>query len=74
LLTTVGLLAQELVERSCELLAEQGIEVSSLSVDKQSLMLVMQPQHVDKAANILHEAYIGSDELLTSHLKHASLG
>ncbi|MBF4278584.1 aspartate kinase [Vibrio anguillarum] len=74
LLTTVGLLAQELVERSCELLAGQGIEVSFLSVDKQSLMLVMQPQHVDKAANILHEAYITSDELLAFHLKHVSLG
>ncbi|MDE1313343.1 aspartate kinase [Vibrio aestuarianus] len=74
LLTTVGLLAQELVERSCELLAVHDIEVSYLSVDKQSLMLVVEPQYVNKAANILHDAYITSDELLDFHPKQAFLG
>ncbi|WP_367988122.1 aspartate kinase [Vibrio sp. NTOU-M3] len=74
LLTVVGLRAEELVERSCELLEEQGIQVGHVAQKKQSLMFALLPECVDKAANILHDAYITSNEVEDYQQKHAFLG
>ena len=74
LLTAVGLHVEGLVERSYALLTEQGIEVQHYAVNPQSLMLVLLPECVDKAANILHDAYITSAEAVDCRQKHAFLG
>ncbi|KLN65365.1 aspartate kinase [Vibrio sp. VPAP30] len=74
LLTAVGLHVEGLVERSYALLTEQGIEVEHYAVNPQSLMLVLLPECVDKAANILHDAYITSAEPVDCRQKHAFLG
>ncbi|MEZ8102740.1 aspartate kinase [Vibrio bivalvicida] len=74
LLTAVGLHVEGLVERSYALLTEQGIEVEHYAVNPQSLMLVLLPECVDKAANILHDAYITSAEAVDCRQKHAFLG
>ncbi|NOH80900.1 aspartate kinase [Vibrio sp. RE86] len=74
LLTAVGLQVEGLVERSNALLSEQGIQVKHYAVNPQSLMLVLLPECVDKAANILHDAYITSAEAVDYQQKHAFLG
>lgn len=74
LLTAVGLHVEGLVERSYALLTEQGIGVEHYAVNPQSLMLVLSPEYVDKAANILHDAYITSAQALDCQQKHAFLG
>ncbi|MCZ4295748.1 aspartate kinase [Vibrio sinaloensis] len=74
LLTAVGLHVEGLVERSYALLSEQGIDIEHYAVNPQSLMLVLQPECVDKAANILHDAYITSSQALDCQQKHAFLG
>lgn len=74
LLTAVGLHVEGLVERSYALLTEQGINVEHYAVNPQSLMLVLSPEYVDKAANILHDAYITSAQALDCQQKHAFLG
>ncbi|ANW23988.1 aspartate kinase [Vibrio coralliilyticus] len=74
LLTAVGLQVEGLVEQSYALLSEQGIDVMHYAVNSQSLMLVLSPEYVDKAANILHDAYITSAEALDCQQKHAFLG
>ncbi|UPQ88341.1 aspartate kinase [Vibrio sinaloensis] len=74
LLTAVGLQVEGLVERSYALLAEQGISVEHYALGVQSLMLVMSPEYVDKAANILHDAYITSAQAVESQQKQAFLG
>jgi aspartate kinase len=74
LLTAVGLKVEGLVERSFALLTEQGIHVKHYAVSSQSLMLILLPECVDKAANILHDAYITSAEAVDCLQKHAFLG
>ncbi|MEL7293812.1 MAG: aspartate kinase [Pseudomonadota bacterium] len=74
LLTAVGLQVEGLVERSYALLAEQGISVEYYALGVQSLMLVVSPEYVDKAANILHDAYITSAQAVESQQKQAFLG
>ncbi|EOG9059319.1 aspartate kinase [Vibrio fluvialis] len=74
LLTTVGLQAPDLEEHSRVLLSEKGIDVHYASTTSQSLMLMLAPQCVDDAANILHEAYIDSETLVDFQPKHAFLG
>ncbi|WP_159739593.1 aspartate kinase [Vibrio atypicus] len=74
LLTAVGLHVEGLVEKSYALLTQQGISVEHYAVNPQSLMLVLLPECVDKAANILHDAYITSAEALDCLQKHAFLG
>ncbi|KHA59578.1 aspartate kinase [Vibrio variabilis] len=74
LLTAVGLHVEGLVEKSYALLTEQGISVEHYAVNPQSLMLVLSPECVDKAANILHDAYITSAEAIDYLQKHAFLG
>lgn len=74
LLTAVGLQVEGLVERSNALLSEQGIQVKHYAVNPQSLMLVLLPECVDKAANILHDAYITSAGAVDYQQKHAFLG
>ncbi|KGY11078.1 aspartate kinase [Vibrio tubiashii] len=73
-LTVVGLHVEGLVERSYALLTEYGIKVEHYAVNPQSLMLVLLPECVDKAANILHDAYITSAGALDCRQKHAILG
>tara|TARA_Y100001956_G_scaffold30312_1_gene29908 strand:- start:24 stop:1211 length:1188 start_codon:yes stop_codon:yes gene_type:complete len=74
LLTAVGLHVEGLVEKSYSLLTEQGVAVEHYAVNPQSLMLVLAPECVDKAANILHDAYITSAEAVDYLQKHAFLG
>lgn len=74
LLTKVGLQAPELKEQCCALLAANNIEVDHVSTTSQSLMLMLSPQHIDKAANILHEAYIDSQPFTAVEAKHAFSG
>ncbi|RTZ14358.1 aspartate kinase [Vibrio aquaticus] len=74
LLTAVGLDVEGLVENSYALLTEQGIDVKHCAVNPQSLMLILLPECVDKAANILHDAYITSAEALDCLKKHTFLG
>ena len=74
LLTKVGLQAPELKEQCCALLAANNIGVDHVSTTSQSLMLMLSPQDVDKAANILHEAYIDSQPFVAVEAKHAFSG
>ncbi|WPC74583.1 aspartate kinase [Vibrio porteresiae] len=74
LLTTVGLQAPHLVARSCELLAEKHIDVRYISTTNQSAMLTIAPQDVVEAANVLHSAFITSDEVIHEPVIQASLG
>lgn len=71
LLTAVGLHVEGLVERSYALLTEHGIKVAHYAVNPKSLMLVLQPECIDKAANILHDAYITSAQTVECQQKHA---
>ncbi|WGY46042.1 aspartate kinase [Vibrio sp. ABG19] len=74
LLTKVGLQAPELKEQCCALLAANNIGVEHVSTTSQSLMLMLSPQDIDKAANILHEAYIDSQLFVAVEAKHACSG
>jgi aspartate kinase len=74
LLTAVGMQVEGLVEQSYALLSEQGVEVKHVAVSSQSLSLVLLPECIDKAANILHDAYITSAKALDCQQKHATLG
>ena len=74
LLTAVGLQVEELADHSYTLLQEQGINVQHIALNAQSLMLMMEPSSVDKAANILHDAYITSEKVLDCQQKHAFSG
>ncbi|WP_100753317.1 aspartate kinase [Vibrio salilacus] len=74
LLTAVGLQVEGLIERSHTLLTEQGIEVEHYALNVRSLMLVLSPEYVDKAANILHDAYITSAQAVECQQKQAFLG
>ena len=74
LLTTVGLQAPSFVDRSFALLAEYDINIHYVSKTSQSFMLMLSPESVNSAANILHEAFITSDELLDFQPKQVSLG
>ena len=74
LLTAVGLQVEGLIERSYALLTERGIEVEHYTLNVRSLMLVLSPEYVDKAANILHDAYITSAQAVECQQKQAFLG
>lgn len=74
LLTTVGLQAPSFVDRSFALLAELDINIHYVSTTSQSFMLMLSPESVNSAANILHEAFITSDELLDFQPRQVSLG
>ncbi|WP_038175354.1 aspartate kinase [Vibrio pacinii] len=74
LLTAVGLQVEGLIERSHTLLTEQGIDVEHYALNVRSLMLVLSPEYVDKAANILHDAYITSAQAVECQQKQAFLG
>ncbi|WP_391088352.1 aspartate kinase [Vibrio sp. NH-UV-68] len=74
LLTAVGLQVEGLIERSHALLTEQGIDVEHYALNVRSLMLVLSPEYVDKAANILHDAYITSAQAVECQQKQAFLG
>ncbi|MGR5237284.1 aspartate kinase [Vibrio alfacsensis] len=74
LLTAVGLEAGGMVEHAVSLLAEKGILTHFCSTDALSMMLVLLPESVDVAANILHDAYVTSSEVVNIQQKHAFLG
>ena len=63
--------AQGIVESSCELLAEGGIDVFASSTGKNYAMLLLKPDVVEKAANIIHNKFIVSEEVLTEQQKLA---
>ncbi|MDF2154150.1 aspartate kinase [Vibrio sp. CAU 1672] len=74
LLTAVGLEANGLVDHACDLLAESEIDINFCSTDALTMMLVLLPEYVDQAANILHDAYITASDTLNIQQKHAFLG
>ncbi|MCR9545249.1 aspartate kinase [Vibrio antiquarius] len=74
LLTAVGLEANGMVEHACDLLAKRDIEINFSATNALTMMLVLAPECVDTAANILHDAYITSREALNIQQKHAFLG
>jgi aspartate kinase len=74
LLTAVGLEASGMVEHAVSLLAGKDISTHFCSTDALSMMLVLLPESIDVAANILHEAYVTSSEVLSIQQKHAFLG
>ncbi|EOK5974421.1 aspartate kinase [Vibrio parahaemolyticus] len=74
LLTAVGLEANGRVEHACGLLAQQDIAINFCATNALTMMLVLPPESVDTAANILHDAYITSSEALNIQQKHAFLG
>ena len=74
LLTAVGLEANGMVDHACELLAQQDIAINFCSTNALTMMLVLPPESVDAAANILHNAYVTSSEVLNIQQKHAFLG
>ncbi|PJC85960.1 aspartate kinase [Vibrio sp. HA2012] len=75
-LTAVGFIQsggqiQGIVEHSCELLASEEIDVfASFSGNKYS-MLLLKPELVEKAANIIHNRFIVSEEVLEQQQKLA---
>ncbi|MDN3608239.1 aspartate kinase [Vibrio ostreicida] len=73
LLTVIGLKVEGLVEQSYALLSEQGINVVHAALKPQSLMLILLPEYIDKAANILHDAYIISEQAFDGQQKYAVL-
>nr|WP_216613249.1 aspartate kinase [Vibrio owensii] len=74
LLTAVGLEANGMVDHACELLEQQDIAINFCSTNALTMMLVLPPESVDAAANILHNAYVTSSEVLNIQQKHAFLG
>ncbi len=74
LLTVVGLQAKELLHLSCKLLEEQGVTVNYYEQACQCIQLVVSPECVDKAANILHDSYITQSGSIDIQQKHALLG
>ncbi len=74
LLTVVGLEANGMVDHACELLAQQDIAINFSATDALTMMLVLSPKCVDMAANILHDAYIMSDETLNIQQKQVLVG
>ncbi|MCR9494998.1 aspartate kinase [Vibrio diabolicus] len=74
MLTAVGLEANGMVEHACDLLAKRDIEINFSATNALTMMLVLAPECVDTAANILHDAYITSSEALNIQQKHAFLG
>lgn len=73
-LTVVGTIAGQIAEHALELLSAAQIDVVHVSAANQSLNLIMLPDCVDKAANILHDSYITSAEAVDFHPKKAFLG
>lgn len=69
LLTAVGLEANGMVEHACGLLAQQDIAINFCATNALTMMLVLPPESVDTAANILHDAYITSSEALNIQQK-----
>ncbi|PFG55339.1 aspartate kinase [Vibrio sp. ES.051] len=74
LLTAVGLEANGMVEHARDLLAKRDIEINFSATDALTMMLVLPPECVNTAANILHDAYITSSEALNIQQKHVFLG
>ena len=66
-----GSKAQGIVESSYELLAEGGIDVLASSTGKKYSMLLLRPDLVEKAANIIHNKFIVSEEVLEEQQKLA---
>jgi aspartate kinase len=63
--------AQGIVEHSCELLAGAGIDVFASFSGNKYTMLLLKPDLVEKAANIIHNKFIVSEEVLEQQQKLA---
>ncbi|BCK21899.1 aspartate kinase [Vibrio cholerae] len=74
LITKVGIQAGALVAHARQTLAQHGIDVRYVSASEQSSMLMLDPANVDRAANILHEAYVTSEIPQEFGLKQTFLG
>ena len=59
-----GSKVQGMVKNSCELLAKCGIDVLASATGKNDIMLLLKPDLVEKAANIIHNNFIVSEEVL----------
>ncbi|CAH0538593.1 aspartate kinase [Vibrio marisflavi] len=71
LLTLVGGRAGELISSASELLAQHMIKIVHFDVNERSLMLFLSAESIDKAANLLHDSYIATNEMLEIHQKRA---
>ncbi|MCL9781000.1 aspartate kinase [Vibrio sp. S4M6] len=70
-LTLVGHQAKELISMSNELLARHMIKIAHFDVNDRSLMLFLSAESIDKAANLLHDSYIATNQFLEIHQKRA---
>lgn len=57
-LTCVGNQAEGMVGPSCELLVSHDIEVIASDTGRQRMMLLLVPEQIDKAANLIHNHYV----------------
>ncbi len=71
LLTLVGKGASHLQESAAALLAQQGMKVRFTCTSELSTMLVLSPSCIDNAANILHDVYIRTGEVVDIQQKQA---
>lgn len=69
LVTAVGVQAEQLAKGCHQRLAEQGITVIDTVLNPLSITFVISPDSIDKAANILHHAYINSSDVANSQQK-----
>ena len=60
--TLVGQGAHKLCDEACNLLSKSNIFVENCTANSQSLMLMLSPDFIDEAANILHDIYVISNE------------
>jgi aspartate kinase len=74
LLTMVGNNASALSAQSVRILLEVHLSVLHFCEQQHSFTLVMLPDTIDKAANVLHDKYIVTNERLSSGNKQLHLG
>ena len=73
-LTVVGLKANTLVSHACDLLSQSDIYIHHCTTNTLSTMLVLTPECVDLAANIIHDACFAHGGAGDCQQKHAVLG
>ncbi|SMS00194.1 Aspartokinase [Vibrio mangrovi] len=74
LLTIVGKRANDLVESTYQLLCSANILIDSGYSDNLSHSLVIAPEQIDKAANVIHEAYVISGSFVDHGPKQRFMG
>ncbi|WED21408.1 aspartate kinase [Vibrio sp. JC009] len=70
-LTSVGSKAKGIVEHSSEVLSQAGIEIFASLTGQQYSMLLLKPEIVDRAANLIHKTFIVANETLEEQQKFA---